>query len=326
MKNKIIVIGCPGAGKSTFSRKLADKTGLPLYHLDAIYWKEDCSHISRRRLIAEQKKILNGDSYIIDGNFKSTLEMRVKEAETVFLFDLPTEDCIYGVTHREGNRPEMPCELPCNDELIDFVRSFNTDVKPTIDNLLKKYSKDVIVFHSRKEVDLYLSQIKNDLTLKTNEGYFNYRVAAVIVNNGRLLAQKNMDDNSYYLVGGRVAFGETSDEALIRELNEELNINVKDYSPVWINECFFIDKIKNGEDRKFHEIGIYYLVDISDTNFTHYENEFEIDEQDRKNIYCWLEIGRLNNIVLNPQFIKNEIKSIDKGLKLIITREADYDE
>lgn len=157
---RIIVIGCPGSGKSTFSRKLAEITGIPLYHLDAIYWKKDCSHISRAKLIIEQKKILKNDCFIIDGNFKSTLKMRLKKTDLVFLFDLPTDVCIYGATHRKGNRPEMPCELPADDELIDFIKSFNTDVKPMMNDLLSKHNSNVITFHSHNEADEYLNSLR----------------------------------------------------------------------------------------------------------------------------------------------------------------------
>lgn len=155
-----------------------------------------------------------------------------------------------------------------------------------------------------------------DLTLKTELGYFNHRVAAVIINDNKLLAQKNTLDNSYYLVGGRVSFGESTAEALVREIKEELKIDVDNYKPLWINECFFTDNSKY-----YHEIGVYYQVDISDTEFKHYEKSFEIIEGKRINNYEWLDIDKLSDIVLYPKFIKNEIKSKNKELKLIITRE-----
>lgn len=157
---KIIVIGCPGAGKSTFSRKLHNATQIELFHLDALYWNKDCTHITREKLIAKQKEIFKLDSYIIDGNFKSTLEMRIKEADVVFLFDLPTEACIEGARNRKGNRPEMPCELPSNDELIDFIKNFNTDIMPMMKDLFKKYNSNVIAFHSHKEADDYIENLK----------------------------------------------------------------------------------------------------------------------------------------------------------------------
>ena len=76
-----------------------------------------------------------------------------------------------------------------------------------------------------------------DLTLKTKEGYFNHRVAGVIIKNNKILAQKNTKADNYYLPGGRVMFGESSEEALAREIKEELKINIKDYKPIWVNEC-----------------------------------------------------------------------------------------
>lgn len=317
---KNIVVGCPGAGKSTFSKKLHAATGIDLYHLDAIYWKKDCTHISRSTLIRRQKEILKKDSFIIDGNFKSTLELRIKQADAVFFFDLPVETCIQGAKNRKGNRPEMPCELPANDELIDFIKDFNADVKPIILELFKKYNSNVITFHSHQEADAYIEKIKKpiDLTLKTDLGLFNHRVAAVIIHNNKLLAQKNTATNEYYLVGGRVSFGESSEEALVREIKEELDITVTDYKPIWINECFFMDSGK-----KFHEIGMYYSVSVSGTGFSHYEPTFETKELTRTNTYEWLDIDHLNDISLYPLFIKDEIKAFDGNLKLIITKEAE---
>lgn len=116
--------------------------------------------------------------------------------------------------------------------------------------------------------------------------------------------------------GGRVAFGETSEEALLREIKEELKIDITDYKPLWLNECFFVDCKRN-----FHEIGMYYLVDISKTDFNHFEPEFKLQEESRINTYCWLDIDELDNYLLYPKFIKNEINNINDCFKLIITRE-----
>ncbi|MCH5321853.1 MAG: AAA family ATPase, partial [Eubacterium sp.] len=100
--NKIIVVGCPGAGKSTFSRKLAEKTGIPLYHLDALYWKEDWTHISRERLRFIQKRIMKNDSWIIDGNFMNTMETRIKRCNLIIFLDYQTDVCLDGIVQRVG--------------------------------------------------------------------------------------------------------------------------------------------------------------------------------------------------------------------------------
>lgn len=314
---KIVVIGCPGAGKSTFSRKLHNATGIKLFHLDSVYWNSDCTHISREELIERQREIFKRDSFIIDGNFKSTLELRIKQADVVFWFDLPTEICIQGAQNRKGNRPEMPCQLPANGELIDFIKNFNCDIVPQIKALLEKYNSNVIIFHSHKEADDYIKGITQgvDLTLKIDLGYFNHRVAAVIIKDNRLLAQKNIADNSYYLVGGRVSFGESTEEALVREIKEELKIDISSYKPLWINECFFTESGK-----QYHEIGMYYIVDIENMEFNCFENDFEINESNRINHFSWLNIDDLDKVVLYPEFIKNEIQNTNGELKLIITR------
>ena len=93
---KVIVIGCPGSGKTTFAEKLKAKTGLPLYYLDAIWHKPDKTHIPREEFDTRLGEILAEDAWIIDGNYSRTIEPRMAACDTVFLFDLPTEVCLAG--------------------------------------------------------------------------------------------------------------------------------------------------------------------------------------------------------------------------------------
>ena len=85
---RVIVIGCPGAGKSTFSRKLSVKTGLPLHYLDMIWHLLDRTTLTREEFAERLQEILSGDKWIIDGNYLHTLSMRLDRCDTVFLFDL----------------------------------------------------------------------------------------------------------------------------------------------------------------------------------------------------------------------------------------------
>ena len=106
---KVIVIGCPGAGKSTFARKLRNATNLPLYYLDMLWHKEDKTNISREEFDTKLKDVLKKDKWIIDGNYPRTLEMRLKECDTVFLLDYPLEVCLDGAKSRIGKkREDMP--------------------------------------------------------------------------------------------------------------------------------------------------------------------------------------------------------------------------
>ncbi len=160
---KVIVIGCPGSGKTTFAEKLNKYTGLPLYYLDAIWHKPDKTHISREDFDNRISEIFNEDKWIIDGNYKRTIEMRLKECDTVFLFDLPTEVCLQGVTERIGKgQYDLPwLETELDPEFKTFIEEFPNDTLPYIYELLEKYKtvKNIIIFKSRKDADEYILKI-----------------------------------------------------------------------------------------------------------------------------------------------------------------------
>lgn len=111
MFEKIIVIGSPGAGKSTFSRKLRDITGLPLYYLDMLWHRPDKTNISKEKFDEELNRIILGDRWIIDGNYSRTLETRLKRCDTVFLMDFPLDVCIEGALSRIGGLPAKSVTL-----------------------------------------------------------------------------------------------------------------------------------------------------------------------------------------------------------------------
>ena len=92
MLRKVIIIGCPGAGKSTFARILSDKTHLPLYYLDMLWHKPDRTTVERNIFDNKLKEIVLGDKWIIDENYGRTLEMRIQACETIFLLDFPVEE------------------------------------------------------------------------------------------------------------------------------------------------------------------------------------------------------------------------------------------
>lgn len=104
MFQKAIIIGCPGAGKRTFARKLSDKTHLPLYYLDMLWHKPDRTTVDRNIFDEKLKEIILKDKWIIDGNYGRTLEMRIQACEAIFLLDFPVEECLSGAKSRIGKR------------------------------------------------------------------------------------------------------------------------------------------------------------------------------------------------------------------------------
>ena len=157
---KIIVIGCPGSGKTTFAQKLRDKTGLPLYYLDAIWHKPDRTHISREEFDARLSEIIALDSWIIDGNYSRTIESRISACDTVFLFDLPVMVCLEGAVSRLGKkRYDMPwIDTELDPNLKREIEEFQNKNLSAIYALIDKYKdgKTVVIFKRREQADEFL--------------------------------------------------------------------------------------------------------------------------------------------------------------------------
>ena len=162
--NKVIVIGCPGSGKSTFSRKLSNILGILVYHLDVLFWNKDKTNVGREVLIERLLDVFNKDAWIIDGNYGSTMELRIEKCDTIVFLDYPVEVCIEGVKNRQGKlRSDMPYATTEEDDkdFIEFIKNYNEQSRPKVIKLLEKYSqKNIIVFKNRKEADNFLIQLK----------------------------------------------------------------------------------------------------------------------------------------------------------------------
>ncbi len=163
--NKIIVIGCPGSGKSTFSIKLHKKLKIPLYHLDLLNWNSNKTVVEKSMFIEKLSNVIKKRRWIIDGNYGSSMEMRLKKCDTVIFLDYSLEVCIQGVKDRIGKkREDMPwIETEIDEDFMNFILGFNENVKPKILYLLDKYSnKNIYVFKTRYEADEFLEKLNND--------------------------------------------------------------------------------------------------------------------------------------------------------------------
>ena len=163
---KVIIIGCSGSGKSTFGRALSKVSGLPLYHLDMMFWNEDKTTVERSIFLDRLNAVMVKSEWVIDGNYGSTMEERIKACDTVFFLDYETKVCLDGIESRKGKkRSDMPWINDDNtdEEFILFIKNFNFESRPKIMDLLDKYSfKNIIVFHSREESEEFLLHFKTE--------------------------------------------------------------------------------------------------------------------------------------------------------------------
>ena len=162
-----MVIGSPGAGKSTFARKLRDETGISLYYLDLLWHRSDRTNAAREEFDARLAQILEKDRWIIDGNYLRTLETRMRACDTVFLLDYPMEVCLAGAKERIGKkREDMPwIEAEFDEEFRQWILDFPKDQLPVIYEMIEQYwnEKKIIVFRSREEAEDFLNKAAHHL-------------------------------------------------------------------------------------------------------------------------------------------------------------------
>lgn len=162
--HRVLVVGSPGSGKSTFARSLCKKTGLPLYYLDMLWHRADHTTVGTEVFDERLAEILAEPEWIIDGNYQRTLPTRLKAADTVFHFDLPVEVCLDGIRTRLGTkRPDMPWapETELDPEFVQYVQGFPETKLPWLRAQLASASDNVqiFVFGSHKDAHRFLEAL-----------------------------------------------------------------------------------------------------------------------------------------------------------------------
>ena len=143
-----------------------------------------------------------------------------------------------------------------------------------------------------------------DISYVSGSDKFNYRVCAVIISDGKLLAMHDERSPYYYLPGGRVKLGETAEQAVLREVWEELEITPAIVRPLWLNQAFFTEDV---DHLHYHELCVYFLLDISQTDLLSRGDRFTLHEHDHTHVFEWLLFEHLAHEYFYPIFLKTAI-------------------
>lgn len=172
MMKKIVVIGSGGSGKSTLARIIGDITKLPVYHLDALYWRAGWNATPNEEWNAVQRELIKLDEWIIDGNYGRTLDIRMEAADTIVFFDLSRWLTTYRVIKRRvmyhgRSRPDLTegCPEKLDMEFVKWVWNFRRDKRPAIIDKLKHYSntkKKIIILKTNSDVRRFTIQLKKE--------------------------------------------------------------------------------------------------------------------------------------------------------------------
>ncbi|MDT0715999.1 MULTISPECIES: AAA family ATPase [Staphylococcus] len=140
--NRIVIMGSPGTGKSTLAYKIAQQTKLPLYHMDALFW-EGTQNVSDDVLLERLDTLLQKEKWIIDGNYKDTLEMRVAKADLVIWMKAPRWKCVLRVMYRylKGKRLKGPGANPdiLEPSFIQHIWRFPEKSFPEMNRIYETY-------------------------------------------------------------------------------------------------------------------------------------------------------------------------------------------
>lgn len=150
---------------------------------------------------------------------------------------------------------------------------------------------------------------------KKDNDVFNFRTAVAIFDEGHVLLHRMRKDDFWALPGGRVEFQETSREAAIREIKEEIGVDIEVDRALWHVENFF-----DYEEKRYHEIGHYYLATLQGNAFKDKEREYDGLEPDQDLIYKWFPLPQLGSTALFPEFLKDGLQSLPLILETIVDR------
>jgi adenylate kinase family enzyme len=164
---RVVILGCSGSGKTTLAVQLGERLGLPVVHLDPLYWRPGWQAPDTQGFRARVADAIAGEAWISEGNYRETFELRLPYADAVIILDRARWVCLWRVlwraSFRRGQRPDLPegCADKTDRELLRFIWRFRNDTWPRIEAARIEYGAQVpaIRLRSDREVEAFLASL-----------------------------------------------------------------------------------------------------------------------------------------------------------------------
>jgi adenylate kinase family enzyme len=166
LMRRVLVIGSGGSGKSTVAVQLGELLNLEVNHLDKLYWSAGWVKPAPDEWLKTVTDLIDGDTWIIDGNYSGTLELRLRKSDTIVFLDLPRVLCLWRIVkrfflYRKESRPDIAegCHENLNLEFVSWVWNYHRRSRPKVIKLLQEHAKEkqIVWLRSRNEVKTFLA-------------------------------------------------------------------------------------------------------------------------------------------------------------------------
>jgi adenylate kinase family enzyme len=177
---RVSILGCGGAGKSTLARKIGELINIPVIHLDTVFWKAGWIMTPKDEQAPIMEGLVKRESWVIDGNYTGTVDMRFSRSDTIIYMDFPRRLCFWRVfkrifMYRKKRRPDITegCPEKIDLEFLQWIWNYNKSIKPRIMDMIEQYKNnaDIIILRNPEDVTSFiksLSQTNHSIDKKTD--------------------------------------------------------------------------------------------------------------------------------------------------------------
>ena len=169
---RVTIVGCGGSGKSYVARELGRLLDLPVIHMDAVYFDDQWNPLPIERFEAVQRELIAAPRWVIDGNYNSTVQVRLEAADSVVFMDLPTRVCLWGILSRQlrhgrGQNDQNGVYNRITGDVLRYVLGYRRKMRPKVLAKIDRHASGarLIMLTSRRQTRRFLRQVASSAVL-----------------------------------------------------------------------------------------------------------------------------------------------------------------